>query len=65
MMPTQMTIPTPQVSNSPIEPPGRLPPRMENVASIGAMVWPCWTLKIRPRQIKSPPSVTTNDGISR
>src|SRR5712691_464923 len=64
-MATHMTTPSVQLSPSPRAPtrvPTVPPPSIWNVVSSGAMVWPCAYRKIRPRQMRSPPRVTMNDG---
>ena len=70
-IPAHINIAIIQVGQNPIAPPAllialpleRLPPMTAKFLSMGAIVWPCWILKIRPRQMNQPPRVTMNEGI--
>ena len=60
----QAITPTAQLQAAPIAPSGP-PPMSRNRASSGATVCPLVTHQAAPRQTKSPPSVTMNDGMPR
>ncbi len=57
-------MPTIQLAVAPIEVLGA-PPRIRNVVSSGAMVWPLATHHAEPRQINRPPRVTMKAGIAK